>query len=84
MDIKQVFPRIKYHATIAPDGIRVRDAEHEKRLGAGWVETPADFGKEAEPEPEIEETPEEMLAKVDAILHHKPADRTKAVKKAGK
>lgn len=44
------YPKWKYHATEAPEGVIVEDAEDEASLGPGWVDSPAAFGKETQPQ----------------------------------
>lgn len=43
------FPKWKYHAADAPEGVIVDDAEEESALGAGWVDNPAQIGIETAP-----------------------------------
>lgn len=44
------YPKWKYHAKDAPDGVIVEDADDEASLGSGWVDSPAAFGQETAPQ----------------------------------
>ena len=67
MYIHQEFPKFIYHEKHAPAGKVVRSAADLAAHGDGWVESPADFGKE--PEPTEVPSQEESGAGGEDIIH---------------
>jgi hypothetical protein len=45
------YPRWRFHKTQMPEGKIVTSAEADKALGAGWVDSPADFETKQKPAP---------------------------------
>lgn len=41
------FPRWRYHKKLKPEGIIVQTLEQNEALGAGWVDSPAEFEQDA-------------------------------------